>query len=120
MFTVNPMPDLNCATAIPRCARDSRVVTTADVARVLTDPGVVSAYAAGLTPVYGYDFRANDGAVLVLRRPDGTSLAIGGECDGCARPLTPALRAVPPVLSLLEQQMFATPACAAFGPAYRY
>jgi hypothetical protein len=120
VFTLNPMPDLNCATAIPRCARDSRVVTTADVARVLTDPGVVSAYAGGLTPVYGYDHRANDGAVLVLRRPDGTSLAIGGECDSCARPLTPALRAVPPVFSLLEQQMFATPACAAFGPAYRY
>ena len=82
VFTVEPMPDLNCSAAIPRCARDSRVVTTADVARVLTDPGVVSAYAAGLTPVYGYDFRANDGAVLVLRRPDGTSLAMGGDCTG--------------------------------------
>jgi hypothetical protein len=120
VFNSNPMPDLNCSTAIPRCARDSRVVTTADVARVLADPGVVSAYARGVTPVYGYDHRANDGAVLVLRRPDGTSLAIGGECDGCARPLTPALEAVPPVFSLLEQQMFATPACSAFGPAYRY
>ena len=120
VFTFNPMPDLTCATAIPRCARDSRVVTTADVARVLTDPGVVSAYAAGLTPVYGYDYRANDGAILVLRRPDGTSLGIGGDCDGCARPLTPALKAVPPVFGLLEQQMFATPACSAFGPAYRY
>jgi hypothetical protein len=120
VFTSAPMPDLNCSTAIPRCARDSRVVTTADLARVLTDPAVVSAYAGGVTPVYGYDHRANDGAVLVLRRPDGTSLAIGGDCDGCARPLTPALKAVPPVFSLLEQQMFATPACAAFGPAYRY
>ena len=34
VFTFNPMPDLNCSTAIPRCARDSRVVTTADLARV--------------------------------------------------------------------------------------
>jgi hypothetical protein len=120
VFTFEPKPDLNCSTAIPRCARDSRVVTTGDVARVLTDPGVVAAYAGGLTPVYGYDFRANDGAVLILRRSDGTSLAIGGECDGCARPLTPALKAVPPVFSLLEQQVIATPACAAFGPAYSY
>jgi hypothetical protein len=120
VFTFEPKPDLNCSAAIPRCARDSRVVTTADVARVLTDPGVVAAYAGGVTPVYGYDFRNNDGAVLILRRPDGTSLAIGGECDGCARPLTPALKAVGPVFSLLEQQMFATPACSAFGPAYRY
>ena len=93
------------------------------MARVLTHPDVVAAYARGVPPVYGYDHRANDGSVLVMRRPDGTALVIGGDCNGCtsiARPLTPALRAVPPVFSLLEQQMFATPACAAFGPASRY
>lgn len=117
-------PVLTCAGAIPRCARDSRVVTTADVTRVLGGAGVRAAFAAN-TPVYGYDQRANDGGVWVLRRSDGTSLAIGTACDGCAtgavtRPLTPALAAIPPVLSLLDQQMFATAACAAFGPPYRY
>jgi hypothetical protein len=83
----------------------------------------VSAYAGGVPPVYGYDYRNNDGQVLILRRPDGTSLAIGGDCNGCGsiiHPLTPALKAVPPVFSLLEQQMFATPACSPFGPAYQY
>jgi len=55
--------------------------------------------------------------VLVLRRPDGTSLAIGSSCDGCTaiqRPLTPGMLAVVPVLQALDTQMMDTPACVAF------
>jgi hypothetical protein len=116
-----PMPDLTCATAVPRCTRDSRVVTTSDIARVVNDPGVLAAYGSS-TPVYGYDHRNNDGQVLVLRRPDGTSLAIGTACSGCfiANPLTPALSAVVPVLRALDLQLMSTPDCLALRPAGNY
>ena len=94
-YYMGTMPDLTCATAIPRCTRDSRVVTTSDIARAINEPTVLAAYAT-TTPVYGYDYRANDGQILILRRPDGTSLGIGSTCNGCsptavANPLTPAL-----------------------------
>lgn len=120
VFRDTAMPDLTCRTPIPRCARDSRVVTTSDVVRVIAAPGVTSVFAAGTTPVYGYDARANDGSILVLRRPNGTSLGIGTDCPGCssgasARSLTPALRAVVPAFSALDRQLTATPACSAFG-----
>jgi hypothetical protein len=114
-------PNMTCVTQVPRCTRDSRVVTTADITRVVGDPAVRAAYGTG-TPVYGYDSRANDGAVLILRRPDATSLAIGSTCSNCAvaRPLTPALTAIGPVLGTLEQQMMSTSACLAFRPAGVY
>ena len=77
---------------------------------------------AAATPVYGYDSRANDGQVLILRRLDATSLAIGTACSNCAvsRPLTPALTAVVPLLGTFEQQMMSTSACLAFRPAGMY
>jgi hypothetical protein len=114
-------PDMTCMTQVPRCTRDSRVVTTADLTRVLNDPDLLAAYGPA-TPVYGYDIRANDGQVLILRRLDATSLAIGVACSGClvARPLTPALNAVVPLLGTLEQQMMSTSACLAFRPAGVY
>jgi hypothetical protein len=110
-----PMPDVVCAAPIPRCARDSRVVTTSDITRALNHPDVLAAYGSN-TPVYGYDARANDGAVLILRRPDGTSLAIGSVCVGCsaasiARPLTPGLSSALLWFATLERQMLNTPTC---------
>ena len=110
-----PMPDVVCAAPIPRCARDSRVVTTSDITRTLNHPDVLAAYGNN-TPVYGYDARANDGAVLILRRPDGTSLAIGSVCVGCspasiARPLTPGLSSAVLWFATLERQMLNTPTC---------
>jgi hypothetical protein len=113
---MDPSKAMSCAAAVPRCARDSRVVTSSDVARVLDEPTVAGAFAAP-TPVYGYDERNNDGGVLVLRRADGTSLAIGSACDNCTgiqRPLTPGMIAVVPVLQALDTQMMDTPACVAF------
>ncbi|HEY7375933.1 MAG TPA: hypothetical protein VIF57_27485 [Polyangia bacterium] len=115
-------PAMTCAAAVPRCTRDSRAVTTSDVARVVNEASVAGAFAAG-TPVYGYDERNNDGGVLVLRRADGTAVAIGsscGNCTGIERPLTPGMIAVVPVLRALDMQMMDTPACVAFriGPVF--
>ena len=110
---------MTCMTVVPRCTRDSRVVTTADITRVVNDPNVLAAYGAG-TPVYGDDARVYDGAVLILRRPNGTSLAIGSMCSApCSvtNPLTPALSAAGLVLRDLDQQMLNTTACAAFRSA---
>ena len=114
-FMGTPMPDVTCAAPIPRCARDSRVVTTSDITRALNPPDVLAAYGSN-TPVYGYDARANDGAVLILRRPDGTSLAIGSMCVGCspasiARPLTPGLSSAVLWFATLDRQMLNTPTC---------
>jgi hypothetical protein len=120
VFRDGATPDLNCATPVPRCARDSRVVTTSDIVRVISEPTVAAAFAAGTTPVYGEDARAYDGTILVLRRADGTSLGIGPECTGCPKPLTPALRAVVPVFRELQRQSIATAECSAFGPAYYF
>jgi hypothetical protein len=108
-------PDMTCTAAVPRCSRDSRVVTASDVTRVVNEPSVVAAFGAG-PPVYGYDDRANDGTVLILRRPDGRGVVIGSPCAGCfvANPVTPALLAINPVLRGLEQQMLSTDGCAGF------
>jgi hypothetical protein len=110
-------PDLACTAPIPRCTRDSRVITTSDiVVRVLAHPEIRAAFARGTTPVYGYDARANDGTILILYRADGASLGIGSECPTCSRPLTAAMRAVVSVLVDLGRQQTATPACSAFDP----
>ena len=119
-----PMPDVTCAAPIPRCTRDSRVVTTSDITRAVNHPDVLAAYGNN-TPVYGYDARANDGAVLVLRRPDGTSLAIGSVCVGCspasiARPLTPGLSSAVLWFATLDRQMLNTPTCLALRPPGNY
>jgi hypothetical protein len=123
-YYMGTMPDLTCATAIPRCTRDSRVVTTSDIARAINEPTVLAAYAT-TTPVYGYDYRANDGQILILRRPDGTSLGIGSTCNGCsptavANPLTPALSAVGAVLGAFDRQMLNTTGCVALRTPGNY
>ena len=85
--------------------------------------GLLGAQGRAGTPVYGYDDRNNDGQVLVLRRLNATSLAIGSACSGTcsvARPLTPALNAIGPVLRTFEQQMMNTTACAAFRTGGSY
>jgi hypothetical protein len=105
-------PPASCMVAIPRCARDARVVTTGDLERALAQPGVAAAF-AGTTPVYGSDTRPSDGSVLMLTRPDGRSVALGGACTGCPHPVTPALSTLESALLDLSWQMRGMPACAA-------
>lgn len=103
------MPDRQCTATIPTCARDARVVTTSDLTRVLTNPVVAAAFAT-TTPVFGYDPRPVDGSILVLRRPDGTSLGIGNSRPGAGVP--PELLDAQTVLLRLNAQMLGDPACA--------
>lgn len=106
-------PDVVCTTHIPRCSGDVRTGTTGDVVRALLLPDVAMAFGSD-TPVYGYDSRANDGSVLVVRRSDGKSVAIGAECsNACARPLTAGLRELAAALTAVQRQGLADPACAA-------
>jgi hypothetical protein len=72
------------------------------------------------TPVFGYDERNNDIGILIVRRSDGTSLAIGSTCDACLpgvvqRPLTDPLLSLQTVLEALDHQMLQTPECAVFA-----
>jgi hypothetical protein len=101
-----------CTTQVPRCSRDARVTTTADVTRALAAPGVAASFGSD-RPVYGADPRVVDGSVLFVTRADGKSLGIGGSCaSGCARPLTPALATLGSVLHALSAQQLRDAACA--------
>ena len=101
-----------CMVPLPICARDARVVTTGDVTRVLA-PAVVSAAFGSDTPVFGLDSRPSDGSILILRRPDGTSLGIGQSRPDT--PVPPELVDVRTVFNRLDTQMRATTDCAALA-----
>jgi hypothetical protein len=103
------MPDQQCMAALPLCARDARVVTTSDLARVLTNAVVAGAFGTNM-PVFGYDPRPVDGSILVLHRPDGRTLGIGESRAGADVP--PELLEAQRVLSRLDGQMRGEPACA--------
>jgi hypothetical protein len=112
-------PSLSCAVAVPRCSRDSRVATTGDVARAMALPDVAAAFGPD-APLFGENARAHDGAVLVVRRADGKSVAIGPDCHSdpnvglCGKPLTDGLRELERVLVTLDAQGLPDPACANF------
>lgn len=111
-------PASACMAPVPRCSRDARTVTTADVVRAMSRPDVAPAFGAD-TPVYGNDARASDGSVLVVRRSDGQSLAIGSGCASgaaCPRALTEGLRELGRVLTSLERQELDDAACAGRFP----
>jgi hypothetical protein len=107
-------PFASCSTPVPRCSRDARVVTTGDVARALAQPDVAPSF-GGSTPVFGSDPRGGDGSLLVVTRPDGTSVGLGGSCaaGSCARPLTPGLAMLQTTLYRLSEQQMTDPTCAA-------
>jgi hypothetical protein len=107
-------PFASCSTQIPRCSRDARVVTTGDVARALAQPDVAPSF-GGSTPVFGSDPRGGDGSILVVTRPEGTSVGLGGACADatCKRPLTPGLGMLETVLYGLSSQQDTDPTCAA-------
>jgi hypothetical protein len=105
-------PPLACSAAIPRCARDARAVTTSDIVRALGLPGIADSFGSD-TPVFGYDSRPVDGAVLVLRRNDGLSVALGSPCAACPHPLTPEMATVMSLFGGLSTQMLAAPSCSA-------
>ncbi len=105
-------PPLACSSAIPRCARDARAVTTGDIVHALALPGIADSFGPD-TPVFGFDSRAGDGSVLVLRRNDGTSVALGTPCAACPHPLTPEMATVVSLFDGLSTQMLAAPSCSA-------
>jgi hypothetical protein len=106
-------PFATCSTQIPRCSRDARVATTGDLTRALAQPDVAASF-GGSTPVFGSDPRGADGSILVVTRPDGTSVGLGGSCDSttCGRPLTSGLATLQTVLYQLSGQQLADPTCA--------
>ena len=105
-------PPLACSATIPRCARDARAITTSDIARALALPGIAESFGPD-TPVFGYDSRPADGSVLVLRRNDGLSVALGSSCAACSHPLTPEMATVVSLFGGLSTQMLAAPSCSA-------
>ena len=103
-----------CSAKIPRCSRDARVVTTGDVAHALAQPDVGPSF-GGNTPVFGSDPRGADGSILVVTRPDGKSVGIGGPCaqGNCARPVPAGLAMLQSVLDGLSEQQHSDATCAA-------
>ena len=115
MFVDPAIPAKTCAAPIPRCSRDARVVTTGDLTAALNAPGVQASFTKDLS-VFGYDSRANDGGILILRRPDGTVLGIGDDCSltltGCNKPIPPPLAQLSSIMARFDEQMRLTPECA--------
>jgi len=112
-----PASTATCMADVPRCSRDARVVTTADVTAALAHPDVKAALQVPGQLVYGLDSRPSDGAVLVVEAGAG-SFAVGGPCqpgttDFCARALPPGLAALARSLTGLDEQQMRAPACAA-------
>jgi hypothetical protein len=104
-----------CATAIPRCSGDARVVTTSDVTRVLSEPSIAAAFA---TPATVFGGTAGFNYRLEVQRADGTGISIGSPCvppDGCTRALTPAAFDVQMALRTLYWQRVAD-GCVDFYP----
>jgi hypothetical protein len=108
-------PPRTCSAAIPRCARDARIVTTGDLVRALAEPSIAASFGPN-TPVFGYDDRPSDGSVLVLRRPDGQSVALGTPCSGCEHPLTRPMETLQSILVSLSLQMSSAAPCSALRP----
>ena len=112
----NPQPAVSCTNLIPRCGADHDTFTTADVVEALAAPDVVAALAQSRPQVYGYDYRANDGSVLVVRRLDGRGLIIGAPCgpgSPCDRPITAGLDRLKVILGKIDGQQLALPGCEA-------
>jgi hypothetical protein len=111
-----PQPELACTNALPRCGAGYDRFTTADLIAALGAPDVVAAFAQPTPLLYGYDSRANDGSVLVLRRPDGHGLLIGGRCgigSPCAREVTAGMAHLESLIIKLLDQQRAAPGCEA-------
>ena len=101
-YASTTIPTARCTAAVPLCARDAQVVTTADLARVLTQPVVTAAFGAD-TPVVGFDSRPMD----------GQSLGIGASGQGKVVP--DQFSDVQTVLRRLNGQMLTDPACASLA-----
>jgi hypothetical protein len=126
---VNPPSNASCMASVPRCSYDARVVTTSDVVAAFNDPDVVAALAKPGMLVYGTDARAYDGSILLVTRTPpaeantGGSFGIGPTCVPnantglCARAVPDGLVKLQQVLTRLDTQMEATPACAALPTA---
>jgi hypothetical protein len=107
---------MECAPALPACGAND-VVSLLDVTRDLANADVGAAFALTTAPVYGRDSRPVDGQIFFVRRGDGRTLYIGGDCgpgaSGCVA-VPRGLRALADDLSALASQMLAKPECATF------
>jgi hypothetical protein len=111
-----PRPPLTCSNLVPRCGASNDTFTTADVMEALAAPDVVAALAQPMPLVYGYDYRANDGSVLVVKRADGHGLIVGLPCGAgrpCERPITAGMTRLAAILGKLDGQQLAAPGCEA-------
>lgn len=111
-------PPVSCTSALPRCSRDSRVVTTGDFARALALPDVQAAFAVQ-PELYGEFAQTYDGSTFLIRRADGTALRLGPDCRNstpalCPKPFTPDIRNLWGVVTRMTDQLRADPTCAAF------
>ncbi|MDB4981014.1 MAG: hypothetical protein JWM82_1766 [Myxococcales bacterium] len=107
---------MTCAPALPACGTND-VVSLLDITRDLASADVVAAFALTTAPVYGRDARPVDGTVFFVRRADGRTIYVGGDCgagqSGCVA-VPRGVRALADDLTALASQMLAKPECAAF------
>ena len=68
-----------------------------------------------MTPTSAPPYTVSDGSILVVTRPEGTSVGLGGACGDATykRPLTPGLGMLETVLYRLSEQQDTDPTCAA-------
>ena len=98
-------------------------IAVGDVERALADPDVVAAF-AGTTALYGSDPRGCDGSVIDVT-VGGKTVEVGGDCSRASScgtpsspcvPVAPGLAALVDLLTKLDTQELATPACTAIFP----
>ncbi len=107
---------MTCAPALPTCGAHD-VISLLDITRDLADADVVAGFALTTAPIYGRDSRPIDGQIFFVRRADGRTVYVGGDCgagsSGCLA-VPRGVRALADQLTALASQMLAKPDCASF------
>lgn len=108
-----------CTTMLDYCgAVPSGVVDTLTVINALNHADVTAAFADQTATLYGRDTRPVDGQVFVVTRGDGRHFEVGSDCGGAAgcRAIPAGLARLRVVLTDLQTQQLARPACAGVRP----
>jgi hypothetical protein len=115
-----PPPDQSCAPALPLCG--GAAMDAGDVMAALADRDVQDVFerskGAATIPIYGVDPRPVDGQVFRIARSSGGGFLVGGPCPpnvptSSCMPIPGGVSRLVSVLTALDEQQLADPACAA-------
>lgn len=105
----------SCSTTLADCgAPDGGPAGTRAVLDAFADPEVTAGFGDQVDTLYGRDTRPVDGQVFVVTRGDGRHFEVGADCAGATgcRAIPAGLARLRAVLTVLQAQELARPACA--------